>query len=889
MNILKTYCPNLLTGLLAFILLLLIQPYGRAAVINQQVISNMAIGEYTEEGSTVVQVSRSNLVQTTILPVYSLNLVAANSKMVTAGQTTYFNHTLSNTGNDTDQYTFAVTNNTGDGFDFTNSSFAVYLDVNNDGVPDGAAITSYALAAGQSVGLVVAATVPSTAVSGQNALLTLTVNSQNSATGTKTNIDTATVTNQSALIVRKKFSQVDTTTGSIVTIRLDYRNPSSVATGTVTLTDSLGSDLSYTTGSENWNGTSVNPATGPNDPSGINYSVSSNVVTAVLTSVPANSVGYIEFRVSIVKSSAGKINNTIAVQYDHDNSTSTAVISDVSNTAVITVSPIYNVKINGSANNISDSTAVVVPAVTQGAELKFNNYVWNSGNTTDIFNLSLTNSTFPAGSQIEFYRADGVTPLLDSNADGIVDTGPLVANANLPIVVKVRFPSGYAVTSNTSYKLFPQAQSVGDSTKTSNIEDQGSLKPVANLVDLTNSPENNAVGNGALDNSGNAWKTVTASSSTNSVTGGQAIFPLKVSHTGTGTEYILNANATNNFSQLILPVGVNQVRFYQSSNGTDCSILGKEIGKTRYLNDGENQLVCAVAEVDQVNANTIVPIYFRALSTSLVSMNNSSNPSQDILKNAITIQSKNAFAQIEFTPDLRGQVAPLGTVVYSHLLINHSNVALTGNYDFVVTNDHGEFTASVYYDANNNGQFDSNDVVVTSLADLPNGQLAAQAQARLFVRVTNTIANNLAQVNTTTVSLKNSTQTIGTVVDVTTVNKSQLSLSKLQARDTDCNGVADEAYTSNTLTIGPQANGQGQCVLYKVLLTNLSATSLNSTFTFRDRTPAYTILSKLPNCTACSSTTSPNVGSSGVLTGTLNSVLSGQTYEFNFGVRYVGQ
>lgn len=56
-----------------------------AAVPTRQIISNMAIGEYTEEGSTVVQVSRSNLVQTTILPVYSVNLTANNTKNVVAG------------------------------------------------------------------------------------------------------------------------------------------------------------------------------------------------------------------------------------------------------------------------------------------------------------------------------------------------------------------------------------------------------------------------------------------------------------------------------------------------------------------------------------------------------------------------------------------------------------------------------------------------------------------------------------------------------------------------------------------------------------------------------------------------------------------------------------
>ncbi len=597
---------------------LLMQQSSFAAASTRQIISNMAIGEYTEEGSTVVQVSRSNLVQTTILPVYSVNLTANNTKIATAGQTVYFSHTLSNTGNETDQYSFAVSNNSGDDYDFNNVS--VFLDKNNDGVPDGAAITSYALSADESVGLIVAGILPNTVALGQNGKLTLNVNSSNSASGNTTNIDTATVTNQSALTVRKKFSQTTAAHGDVVTIRLDYQNLSNVATGSVTLTDTLDASLIYqpSTG-ENWNGAAVNSNTGNNDPAGVDYSVTSNVVSAVLSSVAANSVGYIEFKVKINKLAAGPINNTVNVQYDHDNNISTAPIADFSNIAVVNVLPIYAVKINGSTSDANDSTAITAASVMQGGELIFNNYVWNMGNSVDRFNLTLTGSTFPAGSQIEFYRADGVTPLLDSNGDGIADTGLLAINANFPIVVKVRLPSSYAVTSNTPFEVFPQAQSIADRSKISTIKDQGSLNPVAALVDLSNSPENNALGNGNVDNAGNAWKTLVTASSGNSTAGGQAIFPLKVSHTGVGTEYLLSANASSDFTSLTLPNGVNRVRFYVAQNGTNCAVLGAEIGKTRYLNHGESQLVCAVVEVDKINNSVTTPIYFRVLSASFVS------------------------------------------------------------------------------------------------------------------------------------------------------------------------------------------------------------------------------------------------------------------------------
>ncbi|MGI1190336.1 hypothetical protein [Acinetobacter baumannii] len=884
-NTLNNNRPKLFNWVLTLLCVLMVQQSAWAAT--NSIISNMAVGEYSEEGSTVVQVARSNLVQTTILPVYSLNLVAANNKTVVAGQTVYFNHILTNTSNETDQYTFTVSNNpTGDDFDFVNSSLMVYLDANNDGIPDGSAITGYTLGAGRSVGLIVAASIPNTITTGKVANLTLMVTSANGASGTNSNVDKATVTDQSTLVVRKKFSQITAANGDVVTIRLDYQNPTNTIVPTATLTDTLGSNLTYEVNTGKWNGVTVYDAVGGTaDPTGINYSVTSNVVTATLTNIPANTIGYIEFNVKINKSIAGKIENVINV---------TGPTTDTSNTAVVNVAPVYAVKMNGSASNVSDNTnTITASAVPQGGELKFTNYVWNIGNTTDRFNLTLTNSTFPTGSQIEFYRADGVTPLLDSNGDGIPDTGLLSAGVNLPIVVKVRLPSSYAVTTDTTFEVSPQAQSLGDISKTSLIKDQGNLlaTTVARLVDLTNSPENNGLGNGNVNNAGNPWKTVIAATSTNPVAGGQAIFPLKVSHTGIGTEYLLSANSTSNFTSLTLPNGVNRVRFYVSGNGSNCNVMGSETGKTIYLNNGESQLICAVVEVDQLNSSVTTPIYFRALSTSFVSGNNSSNPSQDIIMDAITIQSVNSVAKVEFTPNFRGQVSPLGTVIYSHLLTNNTDVDYTGNYSFLSNNDQVEFNSTLFYDVNGNGVFDAGDLVMRSLADLPGGKLAAHTQVKLLLQVKNLVANNIAQANTTTINLTNNAngQVLASITDVTTVNQRQLKLSKLQARDFDCNGTADESYTTNSLNIGKQANGQGQCVLYKVILTNTSATAMSTAFTFRDMTPAYTVLSQSPICTSCSGMTAPTVGNAGAVSGTLNSVAANQSYEFNFGVRYVGQ
>ena len=64
--------------------------YANAVTPAGTIISNMAIGEYKEEGSTVVQTSRSNLVQTTIIPVNSFTLQDNRKVQASAGQRIFF-------------------------------------------------------------------------------------------------------------------------------------------------------------------------------------------------------------------------------------------------------------------------------------------------------------------------------------------------------------------------------------------------------------------------------------------------------------------------------------------------------------------------------------------------------------------------------------------------------------------------------------------------------------------------------------------------------------------------------------------------------------------------------------------------------------------------------
>lgn len=862
-----------------------------AAPLAGNIISNMAVGEYKEEGSSVVQTSRSNLVQTTIIPVYSFTLTANRSIQAVAGQTIRLNHELTNTGNSTDRYNLTVANLTGDNFDYSN--LRVYLDVNRDGVPDGDAITSYSLAAGESVGLVIGGDIPATGVSiGNTGLVRLNATSITSSQ-LISNTDTATLSDKSVLILRKAFSVSSANLNDMVSVRLDYENRGSIATGQVNLADILNnSQLVYQAGGEVWNGLALDPASGTNDPTGINYYLDGTTVRAIFTSIPANSSGYIQFNVRVAQSGAGRINNTVSLSYDHDNNTATADLTDNSNTAILTVKPIYGVEINGIATSASNAPAnnlVVTPAVSSGGEVSFRNYVWNTGNADDRFNLTFTNDGLPTPHQIEFYRADGVTPLLDSNGDGIPDTGTLQAGQKLEIVVKARFPTTIANTAGQDYSVFPRAQSIGDNTKTDTVENRTSLIVTNNmrLVDLLNRPQTtaNGSGNGNISNGGNAWKTLTGNS------GATVTFPLGVKHTGTPTSYIFSADADGDFSKLDLPSSVESIRYFATTTN-DCSVLGTEIGQTRLLNDGEEQVYCAVVQLKTITTSmSNIPLYFKVASATYVSSNNSSNPGFDVIKNAISINSLNSNGTITLNPDLRGQVAPGGTVVYTHTLFNATTANLSSAYHFALTNNNPEFTTTLYYDANNDGVFDATDPQITNLGSLPGGQLNAGGQIRLFAKVQNTSANNSGLVNTTQIILQDGANNpVSTATDLTTLSATQIRLTKLQAKDDDCNGVADGAYTTTGLTIGRNANGSGQCVLYRLTVRNQGASAIGS-FTFHDETPSGTVMAIAPSCANCTSGTinAPVIGQSGSINGTVPAVVSGANHIMEFGVRYVGR
>lgn len=864
------------------------------------VISNMAVGEYIEEGTTVVQTSRSNLVETTIVPVYAFRLEADRSIEAVRGAIVYFSHELRNTGNIADSYTLSVSDPAG-GLEFADE--AIYFDRNRDGLPDGVALTPAQLAAlplqaGEAIGLVVAATVPLSGVAGTaypNSLSISADSNNDSSLQTLLNQDSISVTDNGVVAVRKSFSVTQTASGNIITVHLDYENTGSNTVGTLVLTDILNdARLVYQPNTAVVTvGGSTTPLTdtaGGDGAFDYQYDDATKTVTLRSTSLTAASQRRLSFNVLVSTPQAGTIPNTASMLYDPDNNPVTInSVTVPTNTATVLVPSIYGVEINGVAGSASAAPVdnlVIQPTVSQGGVASFNNYVWNTGNIADTYNLTVSSSNLPAGSVVDFLRADGVTPILDSNGDGIPDTGSLPVGQSLPIVVKVRFPASLTTTPVGGYSVVPLAQSIASAATNNTVEDRTDaiLTP---LVDLLNTNPNTGVGNGVIEGAGGA-----ALKALSTQAGTTVIYPISVTHTGTPTQYSLAADANGNFTTLDLPAGVSVVFAETGING-NCTPIGTTTGQTRLLNDGETQALCAVVSIAAGTPADTVDLYFRAFSPTYVSTIAPTNAGSDIIKNALTIVNP-ASPQLAFTPDLRGQIAPAGTIVYTHIIVNNGDSVIVprAGTPFVISNDQAGFTTTLYLDANDNGVLDAADSIIsTTLADLqPNDRV------RIFAKVEANASVLLGTENLTLIELFGTGNVkLEQVQDVTTVSDNLIRLTKLQALDANCDGTPDSgSYTTASLPI--QRNytagvaGAGQCVLYRVTARNEGTEGI-AAFNFRDATPAGTVLRTAPSCTpiACTGVTAPVVGSAGTVSGQVASIPAAESRVFNFAVQYDGR
>jgi trimeric autotransporter adhesin len=825
-------------------------------------ISNQASATYSD-ASGVQRSINSNIVQTIVQQVASMTLTSNGAQNATAGSVVYYPHTLTNTGNGSDTYTL----NTSNSGIFSMAGVQIFLD-NGSGQPTGPAISGTGpLAANAQFRFIVAATLPSTAVATNT--LVITGNSVFDATKSGSNNDVTTVTANAVLTLTKAVSVSSGAPGAApFRYSLTYTNTGNSNATAVTISDAIPAGLDYVVGSARWSVTGVTALsdTGGSTGSSPNtvtssYAAAGNVFTAVLAQVGPGQSGILSFDVKVAAGAAPRIaNNTANSSYNNG----AAIVTGSSNTVPFVILQVGKLTMLG---------ATVAGPAAPGSTSVFTNVLTNSGTGTDTFDIVLNANNFPAGTTFQVFKTDGVTPMVDTNGNGKVDTGPIPQGASYNVVVKATLPPN-ASNAGAPFSIDKTATSAVDPTKFVTVTD--TLQAIsAASVDLRNTSATGP-GAGAGPETGSVLTNITGPNSVST-------FVLNVSNTGLSPDsYNLGASTVSNFGAVALPPGWT-VSFRADGGLGNCSTTGATISNTGSLAAGASVAVCAIVAIPVGAPAATSDLYFRALSPTSAAI--------DILHDAVTVSPLRALA---FTNAGTGQTFPGGSFVHSHSLTNNGNV-VEGNgsassISIASANNQPGWTSALYYDANNNGILDATDPLIigslNSVAGLAAG-LAPGQTITIFDKVIAPSGATAGALNATTLTVNTANASYATtapaslaVTDSTTVIAGNLSLAKTQAVDTACAGpTGSTVYTQATVGAKP-----GECILYQITATNLGSADATNVV-LSDATPNFTTLSNAATTTFGTVATMPAIGGSGSISANVGTLIPAQAAVLTFGVR----
>jgi len=467
-------------------------------------IKNLATVTYEDAAGNVYS-AQSNEAIITVAQVYSASVGVDIDATAAAGQTVYLPYILTNTGNGEDVFDVSAVNDISIADALDAGSIEVFQDTNGNGEPDAGepTVSSLTLQAGDSVDLVVAVTVPATAIGGDTLGVTLNATAQNgtgaavsgsvsdlTAGGGRdgqdgTNESLITVTNDAVLVTTK--TAVPDFANNQVSYTLTVRNNGSIPAKNVVIYDGLPANTTLVSSGVSGllaaNGdTTDTPAVISEVGLGfdLNADGAADDTDELSLGIDLNNDGDTGdanlpgvYAVDSELPAGASVSMTFTVQYDPgvlgggyvirnqghaagDTDTIPGIDSLVSSNIVqTTISAGYGVDIRdtgvGADPTVNDggdddeelnNDQFVVSAAAGGTVL-FNSIVTNNGNASDIFELTVASGSFPTGTVFTLYDQSGVVQLSDSNGSG-VDTGPLGSGASVNIVIKATLPASAA-------------------------------------------------------------------------------------------------------------------------------------------------------------------------------------------------------------------------------------------------------------------------------------------------------------------------------------------------------------------------------------------------------------------------------------------------------------
>jgi hypothetical protein len=862
------------------------------------VIGNQATATYTD-ANNISRTAFSNLVQTTVTQIYAGTLNQNQTKYATPGTQVLLPHVYQNTGNGPDSITFSASGTA------NLSNVAVYIDANGDGIPDNTtnlAGTALPVASGAYLKVVVVATLNAGASSGG----TVTVSTTDGHGVTPSNTDTVTLSNNGVINVTKSMSAP---VAGVSTVTLTYTNTGNASVSALTINDNLASQgfFTYVTGSTKWNGTSLTDGTAPTGWNAFtigslpNYNLTFNIGTVAAPIAPGVT-GTITFNVTAgtPTSYPATFTNYATYGYNDTGSNTTDNITGIQTNTVSLAfngyaSPKFSATVPAAqytagttsgtppVNSTPDTNIIPSAAYGQGATITWTQTLKNAGQVQyDTYNLTFdtTGSSgldaaipaanqFPAGTVFQLYRADGATPLTDSNGDGIVDSGPIQAGSTANIVVKAILPSGYTTSSAVTFIVNVVATSTNATA--SNFATPGVQDVIQDEV-IISKTNNNAVDvvAGSTDVGGTPGFGTGASGEgyTPAITGNPGttlVVPFWIFNTGVATDaYNLSfrytgTSAVGNLGTPLTPFTAAQAGSVPPasgniaawtvqiapSTGASCASYGAPVTASSVIANSGNAAYCLLLQVPAGVANNTYHFVIQAQSNATGAI--------DQMAVQATV---NAYHSVSIAPSNQGTVYAGGTVVYKEVVTNGGNFTETTtqlNAPTLQASPAG-WTVSIYCDSATNGgacanafgTLNNNSTSVSTPSTI--ASLAPGASLTYFVVVQAPASANPGdtQVVTWSLTLAGNQSLSTSIQDTTSVVSGQIKLLKqVSTADSACaNYAAGSANWSSTtgFTTGATSATSQQCLVYSIAATN-TGTAAVSGLTIADSAPPYTALS----------------------------------------------
>jgi uncharacterized repeat protein (TIGR01451 family)/fimbrial isopeptide formation D2 family protein len=391
-----------------------------AGTLAGTVISNKATATYTDANNNTYTPVESNTVTVTVSQVAGVVTSPATSNQNGSPDgNTFFNGQIINTGNGTDTFNLSAAGLP------SGYTYVIYKDTNGDGILQsseavlgnrlGATIT---LNADQAQYAIAVITSPVDAASGSTATLTFTATSTFSP-GTSSS-STMTITNLAAVISFSK-STVPTNPkpGDTVTYTITWNNTGTAAGYLAVLSDGIPTNTTYKTGSMTYGGA---VRTDISDGDNADYNVTNpGKVTVAIGTVAAGGTGTFTFQVTVNAGvpSSTLINNVASASYRTNEGDSLTTTTVNTNTSPFTVSQLAGIQVLPSTLTTSELV---------GNQNRHPFTIRNTGNGTDTFSISSVGLYWTWSVYNDVNQDGQYTPVVDTNADSIIDTGAIAQN-----------------------------------------------------------------------------------------------------------------------------------------------------------------------------------------------------------------------------------------------------------------------------------------------------------------------------------------------------------------------------------------------------------------------------------------------------------------------------